>query len=140
AAVVALDVGQRLHQDASLLGRVQRHVVYSELIRTYSGDRSFVSTVTDASPRPRSAITSTSRSRSAARALSRSPGPSPPPAQSFWPPSHTSTCAGSNGIEVVPRAASTRPQFGSAPCSAHRNSTESAIRTAACFASRRFVA
>src|SRR5207248_8474915 len=123
APVVPLDVGQRLHQDPGLLQR-RDHVVYSALIRTYSADRSLVSTVAVASPRFIAIRISTSRSNSVARAFAGSPGPVAPFSHNSWPPSHTSTTFGSNGMPDVPSAARTRPQFGSAPLSAHRRSTE----------------
>src|SRR5439155_14968075 len=85
-AVEALDVRQRLDQNLGAVGGVDRHVVYSALIRTYSADRSQPQASDSPLPRPSSALISISGSWNVLRTAFRSTSTPAPRAKTSRPP------------------------------------------------------
>src|SRR5690606_7494040 len=110
--------GQRLDQGVGLVHGLLAgvHEEYAEFSCTYSLVRSVVHTVAEAPPADRSTVTVTSRPVRSTRERS---SPTPPLRHTQTPLMATSIWAGSKAGEVVPTAASTRPQLGSSPYIAH---------------------
>src|SRR5690606_37501751 len=100
---------------AEVTGQRNGHVEYAEFSRTYSCDRSVVSTVAEESPACRSIWTATCGPERSTVARSAA---TPPARHTHTPLSATSNRSGAKAAPVVPTAARMRPQFGSAPNSA----------------------
>src|SRR6266567_3607464 len=97
-------------------GSLVRHVEYAEFSWTYAVVRSFVQTVAACGPADRSIVMVTPRPRMSTFDLS---SPALPPRQTQTPLIATLSRSGSKAASVVPTAATTRPQLGSAPARAH---------------------
>src|SRR5262249_21745887 len=94
------------------------HVEYAEFSCTYAALKSVVSTVASDRPADRSIVTRTSLPLMSTIDLS---APLAPPWQTQTPLIATLSSSGTNVALVVPMAASTRPQLGSSPVTAHLN-------------------